>query len=68
MKKTPEDITTKAKFYRIVCEVNNGGLLDEKFMVRAESSKKAKSLAINMLYKKGYYMVKVLSCEEMGDT
>lgn len=52
------------KSWWVVCQVNMDANREVKMIVKANTEKKAKSFAINDLYKEGYFHVKLLSCEE----
>lgn len=53
------------KSWWVVCEVNMDASHEIKTIVKANTQRKAKSLAIDRLYKEGSFFVKLVSCEEM---
>lgn len=53
------------KSWLVVCEVNMNASNYVKLIVKANTQRKAESFAINQLYKRGYFHVKLVSCEEL---
>ena len=53
------------KSWWVVCEVNMNASHEIKMIVKANTQRKAESLAINRLYKEGYFFVKLVSCKEI---
>lgn len=58
------------KSWWVICEVNMCANKEIKMIIKANTMKKAISMAKNSLYKDGYFHVNVRSCEEIkkGET
>lgn len=54
------------KSWWVVCEVNMCAEHEVKIIVKANTERKARSFAINSLYKEGYFHVKILSIKELS--
>ena len=53
------------KRWLVKCEVNMDASNEVDVIVKANTERKAKLLAINECYKKGYFHVNILTCKEM---
>lgn len=53
------------KSWLVVCEVNMDASHWEELIVKANTERKARSFAINELYKRGYTHVSIVSCKVM---
>ena len=53
------------KSWLVACEVNMDASHWEELIVKANTERKARSFAMNELYKKGFFHVNIVSCKEM---